>query len=587
MEFAGIALTIRDDARKEIQKDVDALVQSPKHYTIKAERARTYFPIMERIFSEEQVPADFKFLALQESALTAEAVSVSNAVGFWQFKDFTAIEMGLRVDREVDERMNLAASTRAAARYIKKNNTFFNNWIYALQAYQMGAGGVLKSVKESQNGATRMEINSDTYWYVKRYLAHKIAYEEGVKGKGVTEVIVYENTKTRTLGDLARELAVDETELFNYNKWAKSGTIPGDRTYLVLVPIAGSRPDLLSPIAAIKTTPASSKAPSSVSVPIRKKINGLPVIQAAAGEDATRLASRAGVELEKFLEWNDLGSNQTLRGGEFYFLSKKRIRAIENFHKVEKDEDLWLISQHYGVRLKKLKKFNRLGSGWTIAPGTMLWLASKRPKSDRVQKPVANPVDVSGNEEFGWAVNSSSVTPSTETVVPVRDSLKPAPVVVITEEKIESPPATTEASPLASTDTVALVRMETPREIVVVQPAETAAPKTEHVVQAGETLYAIAKMHQLGVMDLVNWNDLNLQQGIHPGQVLKLVPGKDDPTAITVARTQEILHEVKPSDTLYSIARQYSVTIKELMDWNGKKDFSLSVGEKLKILQGQ
>jgi membrane-bound lytic murein transglycosylase D len=47
------------------------------------------------------------------------------------------------------------------------------------------------------------------------------------------------------------------------------------------------------------------------------------------------------------------------------------------------------------------------------------------------------------------------------------------------------------------------------------------------------------------------------------------------------------LHEVKTSDTLYSIARQYNVTIKEIMEWNEKKDFSLIVGEKLKILRTQ
>ena len=42
LDFAGITLIIRDDARREIQKDVDALTQSPRHYQIKAERAKTY-----------------------------------------------------------------------------------------------------------------------------------------------------------------------------------------------------------------------------------------------------------------------------------------------------------------------------------------------------------------------------------------------------------------------------------------------------------------------------------------------------------------------------------------------------------------
>ena len=44
-----------------------------------------------------------------------------------------------------------------------------------------------------------------------------------------------------------------------------------------------------------------------------------------------------------------------------------------------------------------------------------------------------------------------------------------------------------------------------------------------------------------------------------------------------------IEHEVKNTDTLYSIARKYGVTIKDLMEWNDKKDFNLAIGEKLKI----
>jgi membrane-bound lytic murein transglycosylase D len=81
MDFGGITLSIRDDARKEMQKDVDALWQSPRHLAVKVEKARTYFPVIEKIFEEERIPDDFKYLVLQESALIPDAVSVSNAVG--------------------------------------------------------------------------------------------------------------------------------------------------------------------------------------------------------------------------------------------------------------------------------------------------------------------------------------------------------------------------------------------------------------------------------------------------------------------------------------------------------------------------
>src|SRR5688572_4406425 len=188
IQFAGMTLVINDDVRAEIQKDVDALTGSPKYFNIKVERARTYFPTIERIFIEERVPTDFKFLVLQESALIADAVSETNAVGFWQFKDFTASEMGLRVDHLVDERMNITASTRAAARYIKQNNYQFNNWVYALQSYQMGAGGVKRMVGDDLDGSRTMEITAETYWYVKKYLAHKVAFEDAVKGEGQVRI---------------------------------------------------------------------------------------------------------------------------------------------------------------------------------------------------------------------------------------------------------------------------------------------------------------------------------------------------------------------------------------------------------------
>src|SRR5690606_22986195 len=123
LNFAGITLTIRDDARREIQKDVDALTQYPKYFNIKVERAKTYFPVIEKIFQQERLPDDFKYLVLQESALIADAVSVSNAVGFWQFKDFTAVEMGQRVEKDIDERMNIVSATSTADEEVYKNNT--------------------------------------------------------------------------------------------------------------------------------------------------------------------------------------------------------------------------------------------------------------------------------------------------------------------------------------------------------------------------------------------------------------------------------------------------------------------------------
>jgi membrane-bound lytic murein transglycosylase D len=580
MSFAGMTLTIRDDARREIQKDVDALTQSPKHFNIKAERAKTYFPIIEKIFADENVPDDFKYLVLQESSLVPDAVSVSNAVGFWQFKDFTAMEMGLRVDREIDERMNIASSTRAAARYIKKNNTFFDNWIYALQAYQMGAGGVMRSEKETHSGATHAEITSGTYWYVKKFLAHKIAFEEGIKGKGLQEVTVYENKNRKTLAELSAELSVDEGALRTYNKWTKSGTIPDDRTYIVLIPGASG-----SSIESIPTTVIASQTSQPAQNPNKNEIkallieiNGVKAIQALSGDNAAKIAARAGADLASFLKWNDISYSTQIIPGTFYFLGKKRAKAAEDFHTLVKGEDLWTVSQKYGVKLNKLKKYNRLNTD-VIPPGTTLWLSSTKPRSSPNQVVVGEVVEVNDGETFNW----SSIPEEKMVMLVTADSAQVVtPAIVVAETKSE--PVVNQGDSVKTLQLTQEIEINQDSTSQIIIPVTT-ENKTEHVVQAKETLYAIAKMYNVGVMDLVNWNNLDLQQGIKIGQVLKL--GAPELVVQAVSTPIELYHEVAASDTLYSIARKYGVTIKDLMDWNQKKDFSVSVGEKLKVKQGQ
>ena len=591
MQFAGMTLTIRDDARKEIQKDVNALTQSPRHHNIKVERAKTYFPIIEKVFEEERVPDDFKYLVIQESALIADAVSVSNAVGFWQFKDFTAVEMGLRVDKEIDERLNIVSSTRAAAKYIKKNNFFFNNWLYALQAYQMGAGGVMKSVGSNQGGLKHMEITSSTYWYIKKYLAHKVAFEEDVKGKGQIQVISYETRSKKALSDIAKEVSIDEGELKQYNKWTKSGTIPDDRSYTVVIPVIGDPGSIKIPEPSESTrdarvAEATKSSPTGTYVASAKggyiKVNGIATIKANAAETPAQLAKRAAVDLSDFLKWNDISISDRIEADQYYLLGKKRVRGSESYHKVVAGDNLWKVSQQYGVQMKKLRKYNRLSSDAPLTPGTTIWLSSIKPKDSDKVVASTDIVQVDNSQSFGW-----TATPSTTEEVQSQATVSIKPIVVATPvvdtQRKDTPKATDSLETIQAQNTMAVATPDTAEtpSITVIPPLVT---NDQHVVQAGETLYGIAKLYKLEVMDLARWNNLNLQDGIKPGQVIRL----KEIQSIEVDRDSsekniEIVHVVKSTDTLYSVARKYNVTIKELMEWNNKKDFTLAVGEKLTV----
>ena len=107
VEFAGVVVKLDPAAQKLVQTDVNSLMANRRTLDAKLEKMTMFFPIVESVLTEEDVPNDFKYLCVQESSLIGDAVSSSNAVGFWQFKAETARDFGLRVDNEIDERKNV------------------------------------------------------------------------------------------------------------------------------------------------------------------------------------------------------------------------------------------------------------------------------------------------------------------------------------------------------------------------------------------------------------------------------------------------------------------------------------------------
>ncbi len=554
MEFAGISLIIRDDAKKEIQKDVNLLTQHAGYFSVKTDRAKMFFPLIEKIFEEEGVPTDFKFLALQESSLVADAVSSSNAVGFWQFKDFTALEVGLRVDEHVDERMNVISATKGAAKYLTKNNLQLNNWLFTLQSYQMGVGGVKKAVTNLQSGAAEMEVTSATYWYVKRFLAHKIAFENNLQGEPSMKLIPYTTAVQKTLNEIAKELSVEEPVLKDYNKWLKAEFIPEDKPYTVIVPVGRLNPDFNKLWLASSTKNEQQKTPQTQQKEADSVffINGIKAIYSKPNETITQLASRAKIELDDFIRFNEVEISFHPMNGTIFFLDKKKNNTFAEYHKSKKGESLWYVSQTYGIKLKKLQKYNGHLKSDEPLIGEIIWLASKHPEVVESNDDVA---ELNKSETFDWVPSETKSNFDT-----ARIKVLPTEVKVNRQEKKDS------------------------SIVVKVAPSIEIGGKW-HTVLPKETLYSIANQYQIKITDLLKWNELNINDKLKPGQVIALEPASIPTNSVLSAGEIQPLdiHEVKPSDTLYSIARQYGVTIRNLMEWNNKKDFALTLGERLLI----
>jgi membrane-bound lytic murein transglycosylase D len=101
-------------------------------------RASVVFPLIEPILKQYQIPADFKFLPLLESAVENRAVSRRGAAGFWQLMPQTAQSLGLTVSHRNDERFDLRKATHAACRYLNELHKQLGSWMLVATAYNAG-----------------------------------------------------------------------------------------------------------------------------------------------------------------------------------------------------------------------------------------------------------------------------------------------------------------------------------------------------------------------------------------------------------------------------------------------------------------
>jgi len=106
---------------------------------------------------------------------------------------------------------------------------------------------------------------------------------------------------------------------------------------------------------------------------------------------------------------------------------------------------------------------------------------------------------------------------------------------------------------------------------LTVTSGEAQSQRTEHIVEAGESLFSISREYNISVSDLRAWNELETDN-LQPGQVLSLLPADSD---------NRITHLVKAGESLFAISRRYGVTIAEIQQWNQLAGTALDVGREL------
>ena len=248
-DFAGEPMPVNEDTRERLDRElsVNAYWQSTTLLHLKL--ANKYLPVVERILAENGIPDDFKYLAIAESGLR-NVTSSASAKGYWQFMKPAATEMGLEISEDVDERLHIEKSSKAACNYIKQLHRRFGNWTNVAGAYNVGPTAFARTLEEQkESNYYDVNINDET----SRYLFRIIAIKEIVKnpndfGYFLEDTEKYNlnpNLKTisittsiPSLADFAHQQGITYRILKFYNPWLINNklTVAPGKEYLIKVP---------------------------------------------------------------------------------------------------------------------------------------------------------------------------------------------------------------------------------------------------------------------------------------------------------------------------------------------------------------
>jgi hypothetical protein len=152
-----------------------SVYSGPLHNTIAKyiSRKEKYFPMIRRIFKENNLPEDLAYVSMLESGFNPRALSHAGARGMWQFMPETGRRYGLRVQDAFDERLDPEKASLAAARYFKELIGIFggrSSVMLAMAAYNAGEGRIVGALRKIDN-----PMRNRDFWYIYRmgYLAEE------------------------------------------------------------------------------------------------------------------------------------------------------------------------------------------------------------------------------------------------------------------------------------------------------------------------------------------------------------------------------------------------------------------------------
>jgi len=443
----------------EVQREIDLLLGPNRKWFLESyKRAGRYHDYIAKAFQEAGLPEELAWLPLIESGYNTKALSPAHALGLWQFIDSTGRRFGLERNAWVDERMDPEKSTQAAISYLKGLHEMFGDWTTVLAAYNCGEGLVARTIQ-------KQKINyMDNFWD----LYHQLPEESARFVPEFLAVLHVIKNPERYNIDLSEQHEPLNYETVTLSKQVHLKSI-ADELGVYYNELLALNPELRQEV-----TPNSQyelKVPAGKGAELMAKLDDIPVWTPAS------LRRRSEIQILQ----DDF---QRLNWGR----GTREVR-----HKVQKGETFFSIAQRYKLSVLDLLTANNMKVNSTIKPGTILKI----------------PVDISvlTHEKHPGVTAKSS---RTEEHVKKTTERHPSALIV---QKVPDNKKNSDSAPLKPT--------ESKKQEVKPEKKDVAQSST-HRVQAGDTLFSIARKNNIPLERLLKLNKLSKDAHISVGQVLKL-----------------------------------------------------------------
>ena len=243
--------------------------------------------------------------------------------------------------------------------------------------------------------------------------------------------------------------------------------------------------------------------------------------------------------------------------------------AANGYYTVKAGDTLYGISRKFGMSLSQLVSVNGISASSLIVPGQTLRVAGGETTSTVVKTTATSSLTRGGNylvqpgdTLYGIARRSGMSLNSLLTLNGLSQSSVIYPGQSLTISQSDNRVVTKSsytAKPLAS---------------------GTSTSGT-YTVQAGDTLYGIARRSGMSLNTLLSLNGLSQSSVIHPGQTLKLSGASSTTVASPVSYKSTAssastsgTYTVKAGDTLYRIAYNHGISLTTLLSINGLSETS-------------